>query len=265
MSLLYQTGRSGYDVRMMRLLILTLAVPLAMAQMPTAPAALEAGGQLYMGSCSGCHGKTGEGSQGPSLLSGRASRLGDGALFGVIRNGLPGTSMPDFPLSPDKVWQIAAFVRSLTASAVSARVSGDAARGRAFFFGEGKCSGCHMIMGEGGYPGPDLSNIGAERTVHQLRESITRPSARIADGYRVATATLRGGRVVRGVAKNFNNYSVQIVDGDGRLHLLRRSELAALELLDMSTMPAVADTAAVTDLIAFLARRTTRPYEGESR
>jgi len=249
----------------MRFLILVLTAPWAIAQMPTAPEAVTAGGQLYMGSCSGCHGKTGEGSQGPSLLSGRASRLGDRALFGVIRNGLPGTSMPDFPLANEKVWQITAFVRSLTAPAISANVGGDAARGRAFFFGEGKCSGCHMIMGEGGYPGPDLSNIGAERTVHQLRESIAKPSARIGDGYRGATATLRGGRVVRGVAKNFNNYSVQIVDGGGRLHLLRRSELAGLELTDESMMPAVSNGDAVTDLIAFLARRTTRPYEGESR
>lgn len=251
-------------IGMMRLLILALTVSLA-AQMPTAPAAVEAGGQLYMGSCSGCHGKTGEGSQGPSLLSGRASRLGDRVLFGVIRNGLPGTSMPDFPLAPEKVWQIAAFVRSLTAPAVSARVGGDAGRGRTFFFGEGKCSRCHMIMGEGGYPGPDLSNIGAERTAHQLRESIAKPSARIAEGYRGATASFRDGRVVRGVAKNFNNYSVQIVDGGGRMHLLQRSELASLELMEESMMPAVANADTVTDLVAFLARQTTRPYEGASR
>ena len=233
--------------------------------LPAAVAQSTEGEQLYMGSCSGCHGKTGEGSQGPSLLSGRASRLGDRALFDVIRNGLPGTSMPDFPLADEKVWQIAAFVRSLTAPAVSAQLGGDAARGRAYFFGEGKCSGCHMIGGVGGYPGPDLSNVGAERTAHQLRESVMKPSARIADGYRAVSAVLRGGRTVRGVAKNFNNYSVQIVDGSGRLHLLQRSELTGVELQEGSMMPAVTNGDLVGDLVAFLARQTIRPYEGESR
>ena len=47
------------------------------SRIPLDPAAVEAGRQTYMGSCSGCHGATGEGSQGPSLLSGRASRLPD--------------------------------------------------------------------------------------------------------------------------------------------------------------------------------------------
>ena len=249
----------------MWILVLALMAPFAVAQMPTTPAAVAAGEQLYMGSCSGCHGKTGEGSQGPSLLSGRASRLDDRALFDVIRNGLPGTSMPDFPLAEEKVWQITAFVRSMTAPAISAQVGGDAARGRAYFFGEGKCSGCHMIGGVGGYPGPDLSNVGAERTAHQLRESVMKPSARIADGYRAVSAVLRGGRTVKGVAKNFNNYSVQIVDGSGRLHLLQRSELTGFELLEGSMMPAVTDAGTVADLVAFLARQTVRPYEGESR
>ncbi len=249
----------------MWILVLALMAPFAVAQMPTTPAAVAAGEQLYMGSCSGCHGKTGEGSQGPSLLSGRASRLDDRALFDVIRNGLPGTSMPDFPLAEEKVWQITAFVRSMTAPAISAQVGGDAALGRAHFFGAGKCSGCHMIGGVGGHPGPDLSNVGAERTAHQLRESVMKPSARIAAGYRAVSAVLRGGRTVKGVAKNFNNYSVQIVDGSGRLHLLQRSELTGFELLEGSMMPAVSDAGTVADLVAFLARQTVRPYEGESR
>jgi putative heme-binding domain-containing protein len=119
-----------------------------------------------------------------------------------------------------------------------------------------------MILGEGGNPGPDLSNIGAERTVHQLTESLTKPSARIEEGYRTVMAARRDGGEVRGVAKNYNNYSVQIVDQSGRLHLLRRDELTKFELLDVSMMPAVADAG---DLLAFLARQTVRPYAGESR
>ncbi len=232
---------------------------------PRDPASVEAGKQIYMGSCSGCHGATGEGSQGPSLLSGRASRLPDRTLLNSIKNGLPGTSMPEFPMGDAKVAQVAAFVRSLTSPAIANTVAGDVAKGREFFFGAGRCSSCHMIMGQGGHPGPDLSNIAADRTVPQLRESVTKPSARIANGYRAVSATLHSGRTVQGVAKNFNNYSVQILDRGGKLHLLNQTEIAKLEWKDESMMPAVTSTADAQNLIAFLAGLSTRPREGGSR
>jgi mono/diheme cytochrome c family protein len=190
--------------------LLLLIAPALFAQrsvLPTDPAAIEAGKQIYMGSCSGCHGATGEGSQGPSLLSGRASRLPDRTMMNSIKNGLPGTTMPNFPMADEKIAQVAAFVRSLTAPAIETQVPGDANRGRELFFGAGKCSTCHMILGRGGNPGPDLSNIAAERTTHQIRESVTKPSERIANGYRGITAVLKSGATVRGVAKNYGNYS----------------------------------------------------------
>src|SRR5262249_50644451 len=157
--------------------------------------------QIYLGSCSGCHGATGEGSQGPSLLSGRASRLPDLTLVNSIKNGLAGTGMPNFPMADDKILQVAAFVRSLTAPAITAQVPGDPEKGRQLFFGSSGCSNCHMILGRGGYPGPDLTNIGAERTLAQLKESLATPSARIAEGYRSVMAVLKSGRSIQGVAK----------------------------------------------------------------
>jgi putative heme-binding domain-containing protein len=232
---------------------------------PADPAAVDAGKEIYMGSCSGCHGATGEGSQGPSLLSGRASRLPDRTLVSSIKNGLPGTSMPNFPMADEKILQVAAFVRSLTAPAIAMKVAGDPERGRELFFGSGRCATCHMILGRGGYPGPDLSNIGAERTVPQLTESVMKPSARIANGYRSVTAVLKSGRTIQGVAKNHNNYSVQILDAAGKLHLLGREEIVKLEMPDASMMPAVTDANQARDLIAFLSRQSTRPGSGDSR
>jgi putative heme-binding domain-containing protein len=199
------------------------------------------------------------------LLSGRASRLPDRTLVNSIKNGLPGTSMPNFPMADEKVFQVAAFVRSLTLPAIATQVAGDPERGRQLFFGSGRCSTCHMILGRGGYPGPDLSNIGAERTVPQITESVMKPSARIADGYRSVTAVLKSGRTVQGVAKNHNNYSVQILDNAGKLHLLSRDEIATLNMPDVSMMPAVSDANEALDLIAFLSRQSTRPKMGDSR
>lgn len=233
------------------------------ASAPSDSASIEAGRQLYLGSCSGCHGATGEGSQGPSLLSGRVSRQSDATLFGTIKNGLPGTSMPNFALPDARVWEIAGFVRSLSAPAAAVQLTGNPEQGRSLFFGAGNCTSCHMILGKGGSIGPDLSNIGADRTLHQLRESITKPSARIAPGYLAASATTTTGRVIEGIAKNYNSYSAQILDRNGKLHLISRGELKNLSIKDTSLMAPVTGAAIVSDLLAFLARQTVRPYESE--
>ena len=173
--------------------------------------------------------------------------------------------MPNFPMADEKILQVAAFVRSLTAPAIETQVGGDPGRGRQLFFGSRGCSGCHMILGRGGYPGPDLSNIGAQRTVRQITESILKPSARIAEGYRTVTVVLKSGRVVQGVAKNYNNYSVQVLDKAGKLHLLNREEISKVDIADVSMMPAVSDPREAQDLIAFLSQQSTRPARGGSQ
>jgi putative heme-binding domain-containing protein len=122
-----------------------------------------------------------------------------------------------------------------------------------------------MILGQGGVLGPDLSNAGAARTVHQLRESMAKPSARIAPGFRAATAATRAGRKLEGVVKNYNNYTVQIVDKTGRLHLLDRADLASFEVSNQSLMPPVADPAKLNQLLVFLAQQSTRSHEGGSQ
>jgi putative heme-binding domain-containing protein len=253
----------------MRLLMILLLAGTAPAQRRNPlggdPASIAAGRQAYLGACSACHGATGEGSQGPSLLSGRTSRLPDAALFSSIKNGLPGTSMPNFDLPEEKVWQLAAFVRSLTAPAIAARLAGNPERGRDLFFGPGKCSSCHSILGQGGSLGPDLSNVAEARTVHQLRESLTKPSQRIVPGFRGITAITETGEKIEGVAKNQNNYSVQILDRSGKLHLLDRSGLRELRLRSESLMPPVASDTGLDDLLAFLGSQSTRPPEGGNR
>ena len=92
----------------------------------------------------------------------------------------------------------------------------------------------------------------------QLRESVTKPGARIAEGFRGVTAVLASGATVKGVAKNYNNYSVQILDGSGKMHLLETREVKRLEWTDGSLMPAVTGAEDAQNLIAFLAKLSTR-------
>ena len=107
------------------------------------PAAVEAGQKRFLQLCSGCHARNGEGGQGegqgPNLVtSWEVRRAQDRDLFGFIKNGVKGTTMPAFALPDDQIWELAAFVRSLNAPAISVPVPGDAAAGEAIFFGKAR-------------------------------------------------------------------------------------------------------------------------------
>ena len=139
------------------------------------------------------------------------------------------------------------------------------------FFGKGGCSNCHRIAGQGGAIGPDLTNAGATLTLLQMRESIFEPNARIQPGFAAVSVTTASGAVIDGVARNENNYSLQVLDKSGKLHLLWRRDVKQIKRREGSLMPAGYDQklskAEAADLLAFLSRQSIRPYEaaGEGR
>jgi len=236
--------------------------------------AIQAGQQSYQLVCSGCHGMTGEGGRGPNLLSAKGvNKATDDELFGLIKNGIPGSDMPPSPLEETKVWHITAYVRSLTAPAIDQHVPGDQKAGQALFYGRGGCTNCHMIRGEGGYLGPDLSNLGVTQNLARIREGLLDTNKRFTKGFDPVIVTLDDGTRIEGVAKNHSNYVTQVLDGDGRLHLLSKGDTKSIEFRDNSWMPADyaerLSEAEVQDLLAFLSRLTLARVEiaagGESR
>ena len=227
--------------------------------------AITAGQERYRRVCSACHGVTGEGGRGPSLLTGlNVSGASGDELFSVIKNGIPGSDMPPSPLVEENVWQITAFVLSLSAPAIRQNVEGDAEAGEALFYGNGGCTNCHMIRGTGGYIGPDFSNLGVTRNLAQIREGLLDPNKRFTKGFDPVIVTLSDGTSIRGVAKNYSNYAVQVFDRDGTLHLLNRADVK-LEFRENSWMPAdYSDRLSEDDiqnLLAFLSRQSLRPVE----
>ncbi len=54
---------------------------------------------------------------------------------------------------------------------------GDAAAGAAIAAGKGKCLTCHRIQDTGSRLGPDLTDIGANRTLEQIQTSLVDPDA----------------------------------------------------------------------------------------
>lgn len=231
------------------------------------PQAIAAGTKLFMGSCAGCHGPDGGGgARGPNLV--RRSLwhpLSDDAIFQVIRNGV--ADMPPTKLADDQTWSLVAFIHALTGPASTNPIPGDPAAGKAIYWGaKAGCSNCHAIRGQGGSMGPDLSNVGGSRPLAVIRESIVEPAKDLYYlGNEAATVELKSGQTLQGVAKNRSNYSLQLIDTKGTLHLIQMRDVKKLTVSDTTPMPTDyakrLSRTELRDLLAYLATQDVRAKE----
>ena len=222
-----------------------------------ARAQTEAGRRLYEAGCAPCHGADGEGGEkGPGIVESRSSRSrARPDLRALIRDGIPAAGMPAFPLPDGDLDALAAYVAGLIAPAIEHPPAGDPRAGERFFFGQGDCARCHRLGGQGGFVGPDLSNLGRARGLRRIEQALRRPGARKLPGYGVVTLELRDGRTVRGLLKNESNYDAQVLSLKGELTLVARDQIRRQVREPASLMPALsASPQQERDLLAFLSR-----------
>jgi len=214
------------------------------------------GRALFRSNCAFCHGGDARGGRGPNLVSAPlAHGESDEALKTVIRDGVPGTSMPAFSeFTAEEVGEIVAYVKSLSAGVNrQARVEGDPVQGRQLYLRNG-CAGCHRIAGEGSVFGPDLSRIGAARSIEYIRESIVNPSADIPQEYQGVTVVTSDGRKVTGVRINEDTFSVQLRDAGQQFRMFQKDSVREVKDVDKSPMPAYTRLSAsdLQNLLAYL-------------
>jgi cytochrome c oxidase cbb3-type subunit III len=218
------------------------------------------GRAIYNRSCTTCHGLNGAaGDRAPALAAQREYlRTSEEDIFDAIRSGIPGSLMPASNLPDADIRKVVAYLRSLRAPASEAPVAGDVSRGEAIFRTKGRCLDCHMIGGRGGLLGPDLSTIGAKRSLSVLRNALTQARPNTVRGYKAARVVTAEGEVLTGIVKNETNFSVQFLDSGGGLHLFSREELKEITYQERSLMPDDYDrrltAAEMQDLLAFLGR-----------
>ena len=215
---------------------------------------IAAGAKIFRSHCAECHGLNGEGGRGPNLQTGVFFHGDtDADLFRNITDGIPGTAMPSVFFSSDPVWQVVAYVRSLSQSGAN-RPLGDSARGEKLFRQKG-CIGCHLIRGEGGLKGPDLSVIGSQRSAAHLRQAILDPNANVPREYWVAKITLESGSTYSGFLLNQGAYTVQILDFSKGLKSLATHDFRKFDIDKSSIMPSFKGRLSendVNDLVAYL-------------
>jgi cytochrome c oxidase cbb3-type subunit 3 len=215
-----------------------------------------AGEGLFNLHCAECHGVDGEGGRGPDLTRGVYQHgSSDEALYRTISKGVAGTPMPATTIADAQLWQLVRYVR-LLAGGVRVTVPGNPSAGEKLFNGKGGCTKCHMIRGEGGRLGPDLTYIGSQRSPAHLRASILRPDEEISPAYWSVEAADQDGKVYSGIRLNEDTYSIQFIDLNENLHSLAKQNLRTLTVdRKKSRMPRYGEmlsAAELDDLVAYL-------------
>jgi putative heme-binding domain-containing protein len=221
------------------------------------PAAVQAGMGLFRSRCADCHGMDARGVRAPDLTQVWASGRTDAGLFRTLRRGVPGTEMPSVgPRTSDsEIWKILAYLKTIAAPAASEMVAGNAANGERIF--RAQCAGCHRVNGTGGRLGPDLSRLGVARARGAIVRRIRGATEDFLDGYEPVIITLKNGQTVRGVRKNGDLFSVQIMDGRERIQGYLKSDVRAVTDAKASAMPVFGvdrlNESDLNDLLAWLA------------
>jgi putative heme-binding domain-containing protein len=237
--------------------------------------AARSGRKIFDSVCSGCHGLDGLGGErGPNIAT-RAEVLGlsDEETLHILQSGIPEAGMPAFgTLDAVKIRAVLSYLRVLQGGSKTVSVPGDPQRGKSLFFGKADCAKCHMINGAGGFLGADLSSYGSSASIAEIRSAITDPNKDLDPQARAVLVTTRQGRQFTGVARNEDNFSLQLQTVDGTFHLFAKSDLEHLEHQPKSLMPSDYGSALsageLDDLVSYLlsaARAAKQAQASETR
>jgi cytochrome c oxidase cbb3-type subunit III len=217
------------------------------------------GKQIFTTTCAACHGLDGGGGErGPDISHRReVQRLSNNALLKIVREGVPGTRMPAFgSLGATSTQSVVRYLRTLQGQTAATPLPGNPDNGKALFFAKAECSQCHMVSGQGGFMGSDLSSFGSTQSPAEIRSAITEPNRNLDPRKRTVTVTTADGKTLTGMARNEDNFSLQLQTLDGAFHLLNKSELLKIEYQPRSLMPAGygsrLNTKELDDLVSYL-------------
>ncbi len=143
-------------------------------------------------------------------------------------------------------------------SAALAAGSGDPGKGESLFRDPKglACAKCHVVGGQGGAVGPDLSGVGAKYPREELIRSVLYPSSQIFSGYEPVVVATADGRVLTGVVKSDTPQGLVIEDADAKRIEIPADQIDERKASDVSLMPTgLAEgltPADFADLIAYL-------------
>ena len=220
------------------LLILFLA-RVAVRQMDSQAA--DDGKRTFASTCAACHGLDGKGAErGPDIAKRRAVQdLSEASLLRIVRDGKPGTGMPPFRgLGEARIQAVVRHLRALQGQDSTVTLPGDPKAGKILFFGTMECAQCHTADGQGGFIASDLTNFAANKNAADIYAVITDPNKNLDPKRQVVVVKTSDGTTRTGMARNEDNFSLQLQTLDGAFHFFNKSDLQSIEHQPRSLMPA---------------------------
>ncbi len=139
----------------------------------------------------------------------------------IIKNGRPGKGMPALPLDVDQIRDVVAFLHARVQESnrtspanpgqdfdLQKLLTGNAEAGKAYFYGTGKCSGCHSATG-------DLAHIARKYPPADLQARFLYPET---DEPLTVTVLLPSGTRIRGKLVAQDRFSIGMHDQQGWYH-----------------------------------------------
>ena len=134
------------------------------------------------------------------------------------------------PLSQDKETLMAVYKAKATPEAIGKAHAG---RGRVVY--QKLCGACHLMYGEGGIIGPDLTGSNRADLNYLLLNAID-PSGDIADAYKMVTITTKNGQVLVGTVTEEDNNKV-VLSMIGQKNTVAKRDIAKRDVSEFSMMP----------------------------
>ena len=215
------------------------------------------GQRVFRQQCGRCHGRDGAGGElGPDLTEGFRSASTDAGLFKIVREGIPNTQMIGISRrsTDQSVWMVVSYLNSLNSTA-DIDLPGSTTNGQQLFAGTGNCTSCHMVNGEGGRLGPDLTRVGNRRDPDELVSDLRTPDEDVEPRWWTIRVTREDGSLVEGLRMNEDTFSLRLMDEDENLWSFSKGRVRSYERIETSTMPSVdgmLTASEVDDLVAYL-------------
>jgi putative heme-binding domain-containing protein len=163
--------------------------------------------------------------------------------------------MRPIALTPPELTGVVAYLRNMNALDPGSLKLGNPSQGRAIFEGKGDCMKCHAVNDRGSVVAPDLTDIGANRAPSALERHLLAPDSQMMPVNRPVRLVTKDGKTITGRRLNEDTYTVQVMDGQGKLVSVAKADLREFQILTASPMPSYKDKLSsqeMSDLLAYL-------------
>jgi quinoprotein glucose dehydrogenase len=130
----------------------------------------------------------------------------------------------------------------------------------------GQCMRCHAGGHGGGDAGPNLADVGLREDRKHMLESLVLPGAKVAMGYGIASATLKGGKTVAGIVIDDKPGHVDF-DSAGSVLRVARGDIESMTppVSAMPPMNFLLSQREIRDVVAWLSEQKTKVRNNKRR